>query len=173
MRYPVFSIVLIMLLFASCSGDPQKKAEKLARKALDAQLAGEYETAVQFLEDAIEIHPELAEAYIGLGQLYHYQEKRKEARDCYQKAIECLDKRLESNPNDVRTLINQAGVYAVLLKYSNARRYLSKVLEIEPENRTAQYLLQNMREFAGAWNQVPPPHSSEQKIQREMLAPLP
>lgn len=164
--------LLLSVGLLACSGNPAKKARTLAQKALAAQLRGEYESAAGYLESAVQLDPQYAEAYVGLGQIYHYREKNKEARECYQKAIEAYEQRLAADPGDAAALIGQGGVQAVILKFAVARGLLQKALLIDPQNKTALYLAENLKEFAAAWNQLPPPHPSEQKLQREILAPL-
>lgn len=169
---PFSFVVLFLLALISCSGNPEKRANQLARKALDAQFRGEMETAAGYFEQAIEICPEYVEARVGLGQVYNYLQRQPEARKCYESAIEGYKKRLEAKPDDVNTLTNLGGVCAVLGKMGSAREYLQKALDRDARNKNASYLLANLKEFATAWNQVPPPHRDEQKIQHTILAPL-
>ena len=166
------SAFVLALVLSSCSSDPHQQAQKLAQRAVEKQLKGEYTAAITNLKEALELDPQFAEAYVIVGQLYGYQENRKKARESYKKAIETFEERIRVNPDDVQSRIDMAGVYAVTNKLGKAQELLQEALKKEPDNQTAQYLLNNMKEFAAAWNQIPPPHPSEQKIQRELLAPL-
>jgi len=164
--------VISLLVFLSCSGNPEQQAAKLARKALDAQWRGDLETAAGYLEKAIDLYPDFAEAHACLGQVYNYLQRQPEARKCYESAIEGFKKRLDTQPDDVKTWVNLGGVCAIVGKMGSARESLQKAIEKDPANKNAVYLLANLKEFASAWNQVPPPHPDEQKIQHSILVPL-
>lgn len=164
----LFSLLIIL---AACSGDSKQQADRLARKAMDAQLRGNYETAAGYLEKAVAIRPESLEACVELGQVYNYLKRPQDARKIYERALEGYVQRVAANPDDVNALTNQGLVYAILARFGAARVALQKVLDQDPANRNAAYLLENMKEFAAAWNQVPPPHPDEQKMQRTFLAP--
>jgi tetratricopeptide (TPR) repeat protein len=165
------SLFLLLVILMSCSGDPKQQADRLARKAMDAQLRGDYATAAGYLEKAIEIRPEALEACVELGQVYNYLNRPQDARKIYERALDGYAQRIAAHPDDANALSNQGLVYAILTRFGAARVSLQKALEKDPANRNAAYLLENMKEFAAAWNQVPPPHPDEQKMQRTFLAP--
>src|SRR5438874_5756822 len=89
----------------SSAGDPEE-AKRQAQLLLDKgkELAdpdhNQDEQAVQAFQEAIRLQPDLAEAHLRLGMAYTALDKKTEADDEYQKAIELFRKKNQSDQID-------------------------------------------------------------------------
>ncbi len=73
-------------------------------------LQQKYELALADFNKALEINPNLAEAYLGRGGIYYYQQKD-------ELALADFNKALEINPNLAEAYLGRGGIYIVFLCY--------------------------------------------------------
>ncbi|MGQ9722748.1 MAG: tetratricopeptide repeat protein [Candidatus Jordarchaeum sp.] len=93
---------------------------------------GEFEEAIKFYDQALEIDPKdvvaLANKGTALDQLGKYRE-----------AVECFDKVLEINKKDVEALNNKGSSLIRLGKYSEAIKHFNDALAVSPYNFVTHY----------------------------------
>ena len=124
----ILIIGLVIPLFVAscmCMEDNSEKAFEYYNKGCDCYSKGDYATAVEYFDKALEIDPNYVEAWhnkaIELMKLERYDE-----------AIECYDKLIELNPKDT----GYWGLKIILLeklgRYEEAIECISKI----PRSRT-------------------------------------
>ncbi|MDD5613958.1 MAG: tetratricopeptide repeat protein, partial [Candidatus Omnitrophica bacterium] len=94
---------------------------------------GEVENAIASFEKAISLKPNYGAAYANLGNLYSATGDLAEAVQLYKKAIEI-------NPNDASAYYNLAVTSFVRKRYSLAKEYLQKALELGFENAHPDFI---------------------------------
>jgi len=143
------------------------KARKEMLRAEEAQLKGDREEALRHLERAIEIYPAYADALNNLGTYYHRSGDYERSVQYFtnatkldpeffagwvnlggsllalgrlQSALDANKRALELRPND--SLANsQVGInYFYLRNYAEAKRFLQKVLSLDPYSANSPQL---------------------------------
>ena len=97
-------------------------------------LQKESETAVKFLNRAIQIDAHFAYAHVLMGHEFFAQDKFDRAKQCYSRAIE-LDSR------NYQAFWGLGQVFSRQEEFSNAKFNLVKALEINPKSSTVRYAL--------------------------------
>jgi tetratricopeptide (TPR) repeat protein len=97
------------------------------------------EKAVETLQEAIKLDPELAEAYFRLGLAYVAIGKDQEAEDAYKKATEKYKKYLEANGKDAEAHYNMGQAYAGLHLYSEAVREYRQATHLKDDDADMFY----------------------------------
>ena len=105
-------------------------AEEYFNKGVNAQEMLWHEDAIKHYKKAIEINPNLHQAYNNLGITYKTLQRYDEAIRAYKKAIEI-------NPNDDDAYYNLGNTYANLQRYDEAIRAYKKAIEINPNDDAA------------------------------------
>ena len=140
-RMKKFIFLLSLLLFLTACPAPQAPppgklpptqripatAEEAYYKGLENLNRGNFESAIQFFNLAIQKNPKYAKAFQGLGDAYAAQEKYELAEKNYLEA-------LELDPRSLPTLL---GLGSVQVKQGNHQKALEtyrKALEISPQN---------------------------------------
>ena len=143
-------------------------SEILTNTATALKHKGVYNIALYFYKKALEINPNLKEAWNNLADLYNRLGMFEEALRCSDKALEidkfctsalvnkgialaglsrlkeaidCFDEAISINPREKKAWYNKAVVLCILKSYDNARKCLSKALEIDPNYKQAKDLL--------------------------------
>jgi tetratricopeptide (TPR) repeat protein/O-antigen ligase len=98
----------------------------------------EWAKAEEVYQKAVEWNPKLGESYINLGNVYFMQGKFAEAENSYKKAVEIDD----SNISAHRSL---AAFYWNLRKYDLSLKEWEKILELNPEDKQAKSLIEQMK----------------------------
>src|SRR6202035_2969986 len=102
------------------SSEREKHAGQRFQEAFAAQMAGEYDRAVELYTESLALHP-TSEAYTFLGWTYHFQGKMEEAIAECKRAIE-IDPEFGNPYNDI-------GVYLIDLdRYDEAIPWLEKAM---------------------------------------------
>ncbi len=143
------------------------------REAYEAQMAGDFERAVELYQGSLALHP-TAEAHTFLGWTYHFQGKIQEAiAECklaievdpdfgnpyndigayliglekYDEAIPWLEQAMEAKRYEPRHFpyFNLGRVYQAKGFLSRAKELFQKALEIEPEYTLARQSLDKLR----------------------------
>ena len=130
------------------------------------------EDAIEGLQTLIASYPDFALAHNDLGVLYYHQGQKETAQFHYERAVrlqpdnmtfrknladfyfvECnriqdaMDiyvRILETNPEDVETLMTAGHISTALRRFDDARMIYGRVLEIEPWNAEARQSLENI-----------------------------
>lgn len=96
--------------------------------------AGFLEESEQYYQRALELDPELAHVYNRLGIAYRRQQK-------FDMALTLYDKALHFHPKDEHLLYNKARCYWDMDQYKRAAEILAKALELNPDFKDAQLLM--------------------------------
>ena len=149
-----------------------ESAEEFFRRAYEAQMAGELDSAITFYKKSIELGP-TAEAHTFLGWTYSFQRKYREAiAECHkaigvdpefgnpyndigaylielgrwEEAIPWFEKAIEAPRYDPRHFphFNLARVYIQTYEYGKAVEHLRRALELEPRYGSAQKELRRL-----------------------------
>jgi Tfp pilus assembly protein PilF len=155
------------------SSDRETQAKQRFQEAFAAQMAGDYERAVELYLGALALHP-TAEAYTFLGWTYHFQGKIEEAiaeckhaieidpdfgnpyndigaylidLDRYDEAIPWLEQALNAKRYEPRHFpyFNLGRVYLAKGMINRARELFQKSLAIEPRYTLARQALESVR----------------------------
>src|SRR6185436_1220489 len=97
------------------------------------------EKAVETLQEAIKLDPDLAEGYFRLGLAYVAVGKEQEAEDAYKKAVEKYKKYLEANGKDAEAHYNMGQAYAGLHLYSEAVREYRQATRLKDDDADMFY----------------------------------
>jgi len=127
----------ILFLFIICFISIENYAQnpvKLTEEAVELYKSGITKTAVEKLNEAIEIDPSFADARLMLGQIYLETNRPKLA----EKSIEPVLALLKNNP-DVHFALGVA--YFEQRKFQNALKEIKKVLELNSKHERAVELL--------------------------------
>jgi tetratricopeptide (TPR) repeat protein len=101
---------------------------------------GYYEQSEAFLEQAVKNDPTSAEALYGLGSAFLEQNKSKEARDCFEHALELHS----SYPGTLPNAWNNLGILAAREGNTDAAiQHFQRALQIDPEHSIALLNLGN------------------------------
>lgn len=106
-----------------------------------AQRDKKWKEAIQLYEKEIGIDDKATEAYQRLGDLYHSSELN------YNKAQEILEKALELDDKHVPTILLYANNFFSLDSLGAAADQFERVLQLEPDNLTANFNLALMYEY--------------------------
>jgi tetratricopeptide (TPR) repeat protein len=89
-----------------------------------------FREGVKIIQDALLLHPENGDLYLTLAAFYEEEQE-------YTKAIETLNQASKSGVNPAEVYFRLAVVYDKKKEPEESRRYISKVLELEPNNPDA------------------------------------
>ena len=148
------------------------KAGKLNQQGEDLFKKGDLEGALNAFTRAIEINPNLATARNNLGVLYYNRGEKDKALNQYQQgaqlapenitfqknladfyyveqgrveeAMQIYVKVLNTNPEDIETLLALAHICVTLEKFDDARYFFSRILQIEFGNKDAREFLEKL-----------------------------
>lgn len=127
-----FVVILILLVsqFTISAAEVPKKAVKLVKKGDEAFQKQEYDKSLEAYNKAIQLAPEFADAYLGLGRLQLTQKNLSEA-------VKNLEKAIELDPESAEAKKVYAGALAQLGSQAFSQRqvdqsnsYFSKLIEI-------------------------------------------
>ncbi|MFH1856698.1 MAG: tetratricopeptide repeat protein [Candidatus Omnitrophota bacterium] len=121
----------------------EDSAESLRKKGIQYQLAGEYQKAADYYQEAIDNNPEYITAYNDLGIVYHkYLGKT-------QKAIELFEKALKINPDYPGAHTNLALIYEEMNDEKNALLHWSQRARLgNPQDYWTEIAKRKLKESA-------------------------
>lgn len=126
----VVTVILLVSQFAISAAEIPKKAVKLVKKADAAFQNQEYDKSLEAYNKAIQLAPEYAAAYLGLGRLQAAQKNDAEAVKNLEKAIE-LDPESAVAKKLYVDVLFQLGSQAISQRQVNqSNGYFSKLIEI-------------------------------------------
>lgn len=102
-------------------------------------LSDQDEKAVDILQEAVKLDPDLAEAYFRLGLAYVAVGKEQEAEDAYKKAVEKYKKYLAENSKDAEAHYNMGQAYAGLHLFSEAVREYRQATHLKDDDADMFY----------------------------------
>jgi Tfp pilus assembly protein PilF len=155
------------------SSDRESQARQRFQDAFEAQMAGDYDRAVELYLGSLALYP-TAEAYTFLGWTYHFQGKIEEAiaeckraieidpdfgnpyndigvylidLDRYDEAIPWLEQAMKATRYEPRhyPYFNLGRVYLAKGMINRARELFQKSLDIEPRYALARQALESVR----------------------------
>jgi tetratricopeptide (TPR) repeat protein len=182
MKLFFFFIIIATLTIcgSGCSQDPAPNAEQPAVETSTPELTIESVTdpnialaegkrlldenqttrAIQFLEHAVNLNPELAEAHFHLGIAYALQEMQNEqegvaienentnsndktppktrSERAFEKAVEAYEKWVDANPKDDVAYYNLGRTYSKLMKDEEAEKAFKQAVKIKPDDTEYQ-----------------------------------
>ncbi len=104
------------------------------------QGAGEYEKALDVLNQSLELNPRDAEAYMRMGEIYR-------GMGNYEKAAERYEEALKIRPGHPDIYINLGEIYAGKGEYEKAGEYLTRAADIAPRPGTFRSLAEVFRKM--------------------------
>ncbi len=124
---PVILTSLIILLSHPCfasnsegiSSETKKLAAQYRDQGLHAQQMGDFDTALVYIQKAVELDPSLSVGYNDLGVLYEAKGWTDKAKVAYGKAIEL-------NPSEPAPYYNLGSIYAKEGDFDRAIQYFKK-----------------------------------------------
>lgn len=133
MKKKCWFVVIVTLLvsqFAVSAAEVPKKAVKLVKKGDDAFQKQKYDKALEAYNEAVQLAPEFAAAYFGLGRLQFTQKNLTEAVKNLEKAVELDSENAEAKKLYVGAL-SQLGSQAFSQRQVNqSNSYFSKLTAI-------------------------------------------
>jgi tetratricopeptide (TPR) repeat protein len=127
-----FVVIAILLVsqFAIGAAEVPKKAEKLVKKADEAFQKQKYDDALAAYNEAVQLAPEYAAAYIGLGRLQLTQKNLPEAVKNLEKAIELDPESAEAKKIYVGALFQSGSQAFGQRQVEQSNSYFSKLIAI-------------------------------------------
>jgi tetratricopeptide (TPR) repeat protein len=111
-----------------------EKAKKELERSDKAMHAGDMPGAIEHLQKALAIDPEIPQAHNGLGAFYAAEKE-------YDKAVAEFEKALEMRKDYHLAADNMALVLCIQHRFSEAEPVARRALDIQPEALTSEYLL--------------------------------
>ncbi|HSW40659.1 MAG TPA: hypothetical protein VLL97_14335 [Acidobacteriota bacterium] len=146
-RWLAMMIILAVMPLTGCGFMDRLEARRNVNSGVAAFTDMKYETAVGYFEKAVELDPELEEAWLYLGTAYSSQfvpgsaDPRSEQMAL--KAIETFKKIVDSAPDlaqaNRNAMLSIAGLYYQLKKFPESREWCEKIISVDPQNAEAYY----------------------------------
>lgn len=122
----IIFVILISFSTIFVFADSNDDLELLFNKAINSFQIGEFEQAISYLDQILEIDPNNLDALRGKGSALFELGRIEEA-------VTYFDNVLETDPNHIDTLLNKGVSLTELGRNKEAIQYFTKVLEIEPD----------------------------------------
>jgi len=121
----IVSMLLVIMLMCSCSGESETSLDWF--KKAEALNYSDPSKAIEYLNHAIKLQPDYADAYNMRGISYVKLGQ-------YQRGIEDFNEAIRLRPDDTRTYINRGISYTFLSQYPPAIADYSKAISLKPDN---------------------------------------
>lgn|GEM_PF-985455 len=131
----IFVLFFSILFFAASPLSAQESLRPLYEKGITAFRDGNYDQAIESLEEVIKQNPNFAPGYNALGLAYRMTGASFKEVAWYFKAAVDID------PTNVEALDNLGKAYYGMGEYERAEDYCQKALAINPEHTSAQFSL--------------------------------
>jgi len=137
----VLSVLLVLALLVSLSGckfADQLKARDLLNKGVAEYTGKKYDEASAMFQEAIELDPELKDAYLYLATTYRAQfvpfAQSPENLQKGQQAIDTFEKVLEMEPGNTNAIISIAGIHRDRSEPDAAKEWFRKLMD-QPDTK--------------------------------------
>jgi tetratricopeptide (TPR) repeat protein len=151
---------ILVLLFVGCAAEkkiertpplPQEAAETYFKRGTDSSQKGDYQRAVSYYNQAIDINPGFVVAYLNRGYSYSRMGE-------FEKAIADYSKAIELNPRYKIAYNNRGFAYRRMGEYDQAILDYTKAIEIDPRYASAYYNRGHTYHYKGeyekAWEDI-------------------
>jgi tetratricopeptide (TPR) repeat protein len=154
----LIAMLAVIIIFASAGCEKLKISRLQANhyfiEANQAFTEQKYRDAIENYEKALELNPNLVQAYRFLGESYKAvyspgveTERNMERAD---KALEALKKAYEISPNNEEIIHSLADMYDKLRNFKEAEKLFLKILETNPTNMSNYYVVAEFyKRYAG------------------------
>ena len=133
----------VIVSFSGCQFMDQLKARDLLNKGVADFTAKRYEEAAARFQEAIELDPELKDAYLYLATTYRAEfvpfAQSPENLQKGQQAIDTFEKVLEMEPNNTNAIISIAGIHRDRNDPEEAKEWFHRLMEIPDTKADALY----------------------------------
>jgi hypothetical protein len=137
--------VAVAGMVISISGCKQLEARDQLNKGVDAYKGAHYEEAIGHFQQATQLDPTLpmAKSYLAtaLAQNIVPGLNTQENLNTANQAIAIFQEVLNTDPNDVNSMKQIAGIYYNLNKFDDAKTWQKKVLAVDPKDPEAAYTI--------------------------------
>ncbi|MBN1272490.1 MAG: tetratricopeptide repeat protein [Candidatus Aminicenantes bacterium] len=115
---------------------------------------GNYRRAIEEYEQALELNPELIQAYRFLGESYKKMYKPGDDSESNmaraEKALEALKKAYEADPTNRDIIYSLGDMYDLMSNFEEAEKLYLRILELEPTNMNNYYVVAGLyKRYAG------------------------
>src|SRR5580692_4910171 len=143
-RNMAFAVALAAMAL-SMSGCRQLQARDQLNKGVDAYKGARYEEAIGHFQKATQLDPTLpmAKSYLAtaLAQNIVPGLNTPDNLNTANQAIAIFQEVLNTDPNDVNSMKQIAGIYYNLNKFDDAKTWQKKVLAVDPKDPEAAYTI--------------------------------
>jgi Flp pilus assembly protein TadD len=136
-----FFVLCLALLFAPAFVLPQSNPEALYHDGLESYNQGRFEEAVELLEKATALAPDIPDYRMSLGLAYLKTGRAKEAARELEAVRGMIGIRKETRDKEPEVLVHMATAYIQIGKLDTARKRLDLALKRNPELVEARYSL--------------------------------
>lgn len=157
-RTILLASLLVLLLAASCTHNPDEEAtersRRLAKDGAAAFAAKDFYKAQQLAAEAANLDPEFAEAWVANGMALVRLGKSDEAKATYVKALELYQARQKRNPADADSVVQQIFLLTLLGRPAEAKTLLDQAHTSFPADPQIGKLIKNYDETRRAWESL-------------------
>ena len=124
----------VVLIPPSPTVEPSIKETAIAYNELSLELTdqGDYDKAIEYLDKAIELDPNYANAY-------YNRARNHDRKYYYEDAISDYSRAIELDPEFAWAYVNRGWVYSAMGDYDQAIRNYTKGIELDPSDKLAFY----------------------------------
>ena len=140
-----YLFVVLIFILCGCAGNDNDAQSKLNEGGKSFQ-KGDYDSAIQKYNEALEVDPDNSIGYNLLGMAYRFKFNQTGAQEYKDKEIEALKKAIELDPQYWVAYKNLAASLYYQNKKKEAVPYLEKALELQPNDPEKTLLLQWIKE---------------------------
>ncbi len=113
-----------------------------------------YRDAIEEYEKALELNPELTQAYLYLGesykQLYRPLDENERNMERAEKALDALKKAYAAHPENSQVIHSLADMYDKMRDFEEAEKLFLEILEQDPTNMSSYYVVAEFyKRYAG------------------------
>jgi len=153
----IFLVFAVVFVFTSCQNLKVKnlRANYFFTRANHEFSDGHYRNAIEEYEKALDLNPELVQAYRFLGESYKNMYKpaveTEENLERARKALEALKMAYEKEPSNKDVLYSLGDMYDKLRDFEEAEKLYLKIIEMEPTDMSNYYVVAEFyKRYAGS-----------------------